>query len=1612
MFRLINRAWFRAVCTLVSVAVGLLGIPALELITPQVATAAGNPVISSLSTYAAPPGSPVTITGTGFGATQGTSKVTFAGYKATITSWSDTTIACSVPAGAISGYVGVWVGGVASNGAYFVPATPPAITQVAPLAGATDTTVAITGSNFGTSKGSGSVSFAGVTAATVSWSDTSIIASVPAGAAAGYVGVWQNGLCSNGVFFTSGTTPVLNPLGSSSAPVGTTMTVAGSNFGATQGTGHVTLGGSPVTVTAWSDTSVSFTVPAGVSAGYLGVWQNGICSNGQWFIPAPRLDSISNWWGSTGSTLTVTGAGFGSSQGTGAVKFAGTDGVVSSWSDTAITVAVPAGAAAGYIGVWQNAACSNGIYFLPMSAPAITDIDPMYAPVGGVITITGSNFGASQGRGDQVTVSGLAAPVTSWSDTTITVQVPNGATSGYVGVWKSGVASNGFPFSVTQGVQSLGVQSSSTMVSGVNAANGNLVLTGLSVSIPDKGEGTQISSTYNSQDASPGVAGVGWTFSFEQRLLGYPNGCEAWLQPDGSLHVFGRNVDGTFVPAQGTYATLVKNGDGTFTLTDKDHNVFVFGADRLLRSTTDPNGNATTLAYDGWGKPTTMTDAAGRVSTFAYDSSNRLVSITDCAGRETDFDYDAAGRLVLMTLPAVKVGPDTVNYTVSYDYDASGRLTAVTDSRGNTTNYTYDAASARVASITDPTNAVTSFAYNSAAGTSTVTDASGAKTGLTANSAGLVVQASLSGGLVTNQSYDAQGNEVAAVDSSGASTSETYDAKGRQTSTTDAADNTVTMSYTPTATASQPSTVTDSAGNKTSNSYDASGNLVSLTDPTGATTTNTYSSDGKVVQTTDPTGQTVKMSYDATGDLTGVASSSAATTSLSYDSLGDLTSVAQTGSVATMSYDQLGRNTKVTDPTGVTQSFSYDENGNKTSSVDAKGSKVQSVYDADNRVVSAVPVPVIQSQEVTGTSTSVSTGTVSYTYDSSGRTKTRTDQKGNTTTYAYDPATGQLKTETDAAGKVTTHSYDAVGNLISTLFPDGASSSFVYNKAGQVLSQNVAGRTTNYTYNAAGQRTGQTLVGGISVSQNLDAAGRVTSETVGSMSTVYGYDGAGRTTQVAPSGQSAISYGYNAAGNVSTITAGGSWSAGAYDLAGGLATITSSVGFKTLRRFDAASKVMNLTNLSSNGATLSAYTLAYDANGSIASVTDKNGAQTRYFADNLGQLINVRDATGTALYHYVYDAAGGRTASYASSAGTTTYSYDASDTTKLTTVTPQAGSPTRYAYDDQGRVISKTTSGQTTAYTWAADGYLKQANLPDGTRVAYDYDASWRMISRAYCSSGTTTTVFYHYDGDKIIAEEDGSGSVQATFGYGPDGQLFSMTRGGQTYYYQLDAHGSVVSLANASGSIVDSYGYDPFGNVTTSTVGVANPFTYSGYWQDAKTGLYHLKARWYEPVTGRFLTRDAVQDVVGDPLSVNHYLYCKNDPVNKVDPEGSYPSWAHWCWVGGQVAYALVQVAAWYYGGFWYTLARIGARVWTMIPMANKVCNALYRVRGGAADGGGFADFVYSGLAGWAEGWIPGMSTAVEALKNVQWAMIGWTNNAAWTSYGHRYAWWWLGYL
>src|SRR5438445_7805135 len=398
-----------------------------------------TPNITSVTPTTAIAGTQITITGTGFGASQGSGNVWLGSTYGVVVSWSDTQIVANVASGSKSGVAQVLQGGVWSNTVNLTVSTPN-ITSVTPTTAIAGTQITITGTGFGASQGSGNVWLGSTYGVVVSWSDTQIVANVASGSKSGVAQVLQGGVWSNTVNLTV-STPNITSVTPTTAIAGTQITITGTGFGASQGSGNVWLGSTYGVVVSWSDTQIVANVASGSKSGVAQVLQGGVWSNTvNLTVSTPNITSVTPTTAIAGTQITITGTGFGASQGSGNVWLGSTYGVVVSWSDTQIVANVASGSKSGVAQVLQGGVWSNTVN-LTVSTPNITSVTPTTAIAGTQITITGTGFGASQGSGN-VWLGSTYGVVVSWSDTQIVANVASGSKTGVAQVLQGGVWSN------------------------------------------------------------------------------------------------------------------------------------------------------------------------------------------------------------------------------------------------------------------------------------------------------------------------------------------------------------------------------------------------------------------------------------------------------------------------------------------------------------------------------------------------------------------------------------------------------------------------------------------------------------------------------------------------------------------------------------------------------------------------------------------------------------------------------------------------------------------------------------------------------------------------------------------------------------------------------------------------------------------------------------------------------------------------------------------------------------------------------------------------------------------------------------------------------------------
>jgi len=437
------------------------------------------PAITGFTPTSGPVGTSVTISGTSF---SGATSVTFNGASASFTVTSDTAIRATVPAGTTTGGIGVTTpGGTASSSSAFTVVPPPAIAGFAPASGPVGTRVTISGTNL---TGATSVTFSAVSASFAVTSATEIQATVPAGATTGPLSViTPAGTASSSIAFTVVPPPAITGFAPASGPVGTRVTITGTNL---TGATSVTFGAVSASFTVTSAFEIQATVPAGAKSGPLSVTTpGGTATNSSAFtvVSPPTITGFAPTTGPVGTTVTISGTNF---TGATSVTFNAVSASFTVTSAAEIQATVPAGATTGPLSVTTPGGSASSSAFTVVPPPAITGFAPASGPVGTSVTISGTNFtGATS-----VTFNSVSASFTVTSATSIRATVSAGATTGPMSVTTAGgTATSSSAFTVV----------SPPTITGLSPTSGSV---GTSVTISGTNFTGATSVTFNSVTAS------------------------------------------------------------------------------------------------------------------------------------------------------------------------------------------------------------------------------------------------------------------------------------------------------------------------------------------------------------------------------------------------------------------------------------------------------------------------------------------------------------------------------------------------------------------------------------------------------------------------------------------------------------------------------------------------------------------------------------------------------------------------------------------------------------------------------------------------------------------------------------------------------------------------------------------------------------------------------------------------------------------------------------------------------------------------------------------------------------------------------------------------------
>ena len=743
--------------------------------------------------------------------------------------------------------------------------------------------------------------------------------------------------------------------------------------------------------------------------------------------------------------------------------------------------------------------------------------------------------------------------------------------------------------------------------------------------------------------------------------------------------------------------------------------------------------------------------------------------------------------------------------------------------------------------------------------------------------------------------YNSKGQVYQSIDANGNTTTYEYDNLDRQVATTDTNGLRNETVYNTLGQVIESRIIANGQTKSTFYVYDRFGNVVQTTYPDGTSISATYNDEGQKISETNQLGQTRTFEYSETGQLTAVVLPG----NLRYE----------------YAYDVQGNQTLIRDPNGHETRFTYDENGNQLTRTLPLGFGEDGIFGTEDDESAKNPDGSLDFTE-------------QFEYDDFGRTIKALSFEGIVTTYSYDEYgrlsaksffENQAAYEAQTTTEVWSYEYDAYGRAIQ-------------------VSQN--GRLTNTTYTSEGYVASITTPEG-TVSYAYDDFGRQTSVSDGESNTAYTYDSVGRLATV--TGQAGTTtYSYDVYGNLAKVVT-----------ATGSGNVTTTYEYDSMNRLTRLTNFSdaNSNGVMDEGEGVSQFDYTLDALGKKTHATetfwfdnneddikDANVNNIDWNYDQQSRLVrevfdHYNDEFDQTL-DWTYDEVGNRMSQNLDKGNDsvidelTRYYYDANDrlidelfdgqndntfeeathygydhtqqTAKTVTENGVITSDSTFEYNALGQMsvvtITKYTDSvassiERTTYGYGSDGIRVSALQEIDSNADGTYDTA--MLTEYLNDPNNHTgysqvlkTTEYSIDGETRTVTKE----IFYTIGLDQIAQSVTTSEGTESHYFTYDGHGSTRALLDATAAILQLYSFDAYGNALGFNPAEAlTEYLYSGEQFDSKIGQQYLRARYYDPVTGRFNSLDSFFGNLSDPQSLHKYLYAHADPVNMIDPSGRF---------------------------------------------------------------------------------------------------------------------------
>lgn len=1408
-----------------------------------------TPSISSLSPSSGPVTTPVVISGNNFGATQGTSTVTFNGVAATPLSWTGAGILARVPSTATTGNVVVTVGSSASNTATFTVTTAPGIVSISPASGVVGTQVTLTGVNFGTTPGT--VALNGTTLATPTWTNSSIVAVIPSGATSGPFVVTVGSQSGTSPNFTVTTIPTgwLNQDVGSANVAGTasysnnTFTLQGSGYfanGVTSDgfqfafrtlTGDGSIIARPQSLPNYQYVGIAIrsSLDANAPNAAALMFTDGMNSNdyfssrltvGASMVPQTGVQN-SSWpvWlkvSRTGNTFT----GFYSYDG-------------ENWTQlgTSVTITMGSTAYAGLLisggGGWSLATGTFDdvrVTSTTASGPIISGISATTGSAGESVTVWGSGFGASQ-LNSNVLVNGVAATVSSWSATSISFTIPTGATTGPVIVVVSPdlLDSNPVKFTITTNPLPSGWDDQDLGSTGGSAtySSGQFTIQGVGGLIQSSGGYTTADSEHFVYQP---LTGDGTIIARVVSLTG-TNQIAGVMMRDtldsGAMFASSAYTNGTGAQVALWYRLLTNTNDNEIVCSCSGSLWTPYWV-KLTRSGTafstfkSPDGvnwqltappqsiNMGSTIYVGIFS-TQGTAVFDNVSIAPSGSSSptitSLTSSTGSVGSQiiisgSGFGSTQGNSAVMLndTPMTVNLWSDTaITFTVVSGATSGPLVVSVAPSMNNSNAIPF----------TVTTHPLVSGWYDFPVG-GAPGDASYSGGVFTVHSNGTGMSGGSDQFHFVYQPLTTDGTIIVRVASlSGASTALQAGVAIRQTLDTSSAESAAFfVNGTPTLTTR---TILSGGGSQQTASGISLPYWLKLVRSQNSFAA--YSSPDGIGWAQIGTTQTMVSARTVYIGF-GVGGGGSAQITATFDNVSVTAGASLSNPIATAISPSSG-------PAGTAVTVTGTGFGSTTGTIFFNGVPGTVTSWGDTSIGAVVP------ESATSGPVYVTTGNITTSYGGGGSaeivfnvvlTAVVTDSLGNQSTY-HSSLFGGMFQFTDSTGsgcstcnvRGTIHNeYDSKGNRLWVINELGHTKYDQFDSSYNLTAETVfptaaTPATTTFTYNSLGQVTTATDALGNKTNNTYDSHGNLTavsswSPTGGTLSTTnFGYNSLGQLTTITDPLSNLTTIAYNSVGLISSITdAQSNVTTYGYDSRGNRTSVTDSLSHTTTFTYDNGNR---LTQITYPDSTTSSF--AYDYRGRRTSVTDQNGKTTNYVYDDADRLLTMTDAASNV----------------------TTYGYDTEN--NLTSVTDANSHETSFTYDAFGRVTQTNfPSSHVENYTYDAVGNLTSKTDRNGNTINYVYDGLNRLTRKLYPDS---TEADYVYDlVGRMQQVNDPSGTYQFTYDgmgrlTGTTTNYSFLTSRSFTTGYTYDAASNRTGFIDPEGGST-TYGYDTLNRLSTLT--------------------------------------------------------------------------------------------------------------------------------------------------------------------------------------------------